>query len=86
MTEEIQLARLEQLLEENLELAEENNKLLREMRRWSRLGVFVKVILWAAVIILPFLLLKPVIEQLFPAATGISDPAFQEVLDMYLNP
>ena len=62
------LTRVEQLLEETRELAEENNRLLRDLRRTARMGFWFKVLLWAAVIILPFLLLKPILETLVPAA------------------
>jgi len=81
----IQLARVEQLLEENLQVAEETNSMLRDMRRWSRIGVFFKIILWSAVIILPFLLLKPIIEQLVPASNGVPDSALQERLEQALD-
>lgn len=74
MEDQMKIARIEQLLEENLELAEENNKLLIDMRRAARWGLFIKIIVWAAIIILPLLLLKPIIETLLPSAAG-SDPA-----------
>lgn len=66
--EQMTLTRVEQLLEENLELAEENNKLLHDLRRTARLGFWFKLLVWAAVIILPFILLKPILETLIPAA------------------
>jgi len=68
--ENLQLARVEQMLEENLQVTEETNRMLREMRRWSRVGIFLRVFIWAALIILPLLLLKPILESLVPAAGG----------------
>lgn len=68
--EQMQLARIEQLLEENLEIAEETNNMLRDLRRWNRAGFWFRVLVWAAVIVLPFLLLKPIIETLVPSLGG----------------
>ena len=73
--EQMTLTRVEQLLQENLELSEENNKLLRDLRRTARLGFWFKLLIWAAVIILPFLLLKPILETLVPA-TGAGEAGF----------
>lgn len=90
--EKMTLARVEQLLEENLELAEENNRLLRELRRAGRISFWLKLVLWAAVLILPFLLIGPLLEALVPAASGSQGSSFlgfpspdqlQEALDIY---
>ncbi|HEY0010718.1 MAG TPA: hypothetical protein VGB97_02260 [Candidatus Paceibacterota bacterium] len=64
--EQLTLARMQQLLEENLELAEENNQLLRKMRRMGRL----RMVGWILLIILPFLLLIPVMNVLIPSTGG----------------
>ena len=74
--DKLQLTRVEQLLEENLQVAEETNKMLRDMRRWNRINLFFRVIIWAAIIILPFLLLKPILESLVPAASGVPGSGF----------
>jgi hypothetical protein len=68
--EQMSMARIEQLLEENLQLAEENNRLLRDLRRVGRWGFWLRLLLWAAVIILPFLLLRPILTTLVPGATN----------------
>lgn len=86
------LARVEQLLEENLEIAEENNRLLRDLRRTGRIAFWLKLVLWAVVLILPFLLIGPIIEALVPAASNGQNGSFlglpspeqlQQVLDLY---
>jgi hypothetical protein len=68
--ERMAMTRIEQLLEDNLELAEENNRILRDLRRVGRWGFWLRLLLWAAVIILPFLLLRPIISTLIPGATS----------------
>ncbi len=41
---------LEKLLKENLELSQENNKILRKMQRAARWGRFFKLLFWLAII------------------------------------
>jgi hypothetical protein len=72
----MQLTRIEQLLQENLEAAQETNDMIRDMRRTARWGFWLKVLVWAAVIILPFLLLKPILETFVPAAAGSGTGVF----------
>lgn len=86
----MQLTRIEQLLEENLEVAQETNEMLRDLRRTARWGFWLRLLVWAAVIILPFLLLKPILETLVPATGTGSGPfgfpsqeQLKEVLDAY---
>lgn len=93
MPDETDIARLEQLLEETKEIAEENNQLLREIRRNWRISFWIKVALWAAVIILPFLLIKPILDAIVPAVNGqqngvgvfgVPDTAeLQQLIDTY---
>jgi hypothetical protein len=66
----MQLTRIEQLLEDNLEATQENNERIRSMQRAAKWGFWLKVVVWAAVIILPFLLLKPLLQTLVPATGG----------------
>lgn len=66
----VTLARLEQLATENLELAEETNQLLRDMRRLSRVAFWAKAVMWLIVIVLPFILLKPIVNALVPLVGG----------------
>lgn len=90
--DQMQLARVEQLLQENLEVAHETNAMLRDMRRTARWGFWLRVVVWAAVIILPLLILKPILETLVPA-TGAGSGFFgfpsqadlEKALDSYQN-
>lgn len=86
----MQLNRIEHLLQENLEVAQETHDMVRDLRRTAWWGFWLRVLVWAAVIILPFLLLKPILETLVPSAgtgSGIFGFPSQEdlkgVLDAY---
>ncbi|MES2225901.1 MAG: hypothetical protein V4480_03780 [Patescibacteria group bacterium] len=93
MTDEASISRIEQLLEETKELAEENNRLLRDIRRTNRISFWSKVILWTVVLILPFIFLGPLLRALVPATgTGVgggtlfglpSPTEFQKIIDTY---
>lgn len=69
--DETTVSRLEQLLEDTLELAEENNKMLHRIERTARWSFWTKAIMWIAVLVLPFLLIGPLLHTLLP----ISDTA-----------
>lgn len=90
--EKMTLTRVEQLLQQNLELTEENNRLIREVRRTGRVSFWFRLALWAIVLILPFLLIGPILEAVVPAAAGgqggslfglPSSSQLQEVFDAY---
>ncbi|MEA2701407.1 MAG: hypothetical protein QOE22_116 [Candidatus Parcubacteria bacterium] len=91
--DQMQLTRIEQLLQDNLEATREVNELVRDLRRWGRLGFWFRIVIWAAVIILPLLLLRPILQTLIPAAgTGGAGSGFfgfpsqsdiEEALDSY---
>lgn len=93
MPDETDFARLEQILEETKEIAEENNQILRELRRNWRVSFWIKVVLWALVLILPFLLIGPVLNAIVPAVSGeqngvgvfgVPDTAeLQQLIDTY---
>lgn len=59
--------RVEELLKRNLVLAEENNRMLRSMRRRAFWGGVMSLIWWAAIIGVPIVLywlyLAPIVEQ-----------------------
>lgn len=69
MPEDIEatLARIEQQIADLHEVTDENNELLLSMRRLSRVALFAKVLIWIAIIIIPFLLIGPIIDALVPA-------------------
>lgn len=90
MTEEQE--RIEELLKETLEVAEENNRILREIRRMGRISFWSKVVIWALVLIVPLLLIGPILDS-FSAVTGSgatsgimgfpSPQMIQEAMELY---
>lgn len=65
-----QLQRLEELLEDNLHLAKENNKILRDMRRTGWFAFWFKVVLWTVILVLPFFFIGPLLRYLSPLTGG----------------
>lgn len=68
--ENVTLGRLEELLEENLKLAEDTNRILRDVRRTGRIAFWFKVILWTVVLVLPFFFIGPLLKALEPYTGG----------------
>lgn len=48
---------LKEQIEDLVEVAEENNKILHQMRRIGRIAFFAKALMWTIVLILPFVLI-----------------------------
>jgi hypothetical protein len=69
MDDEQNLARLEQLLEDTRELAEENNRILHSIKRTTWWGFWGRLILWIIVLALPFIVLGPFLKALVPVST-----------------
>lgn len=71
------ITRIEQLLEETLEVAQENNELLLSIQRTARWAFWGKLLLWIVVLGLPILFIGPILKALVPvpytdaAQTGI---------------
>lgn len=63
-------AHLEELLEENLELAKENNKLLKEMRRNAIIGLVARVVIWLVVLGVPIFFLSTYLGPILDALSG----------------
>ena len=65
---------LNPLLEENLRLARDTNRMLRAMRRDAWFSFFGKILLWAAVIVVPFyfyaIYLAPLMESVSSLIPG----------------
>lgn len=82
---------IHQLLRKNLELTEENNRLLRKMRRGAILGWVGKLIWLAALIGVPVYLyitfLAPIMEQFLGAAQTAQDVGIkvQGLQDQFKN-
>lgn len=65
-------AELKKLLEENLAVAKDNNRLLRELRRNAILGLIAKVVLWLVILGVPLFFLSAYLGPLMDAVTGQS--------------
>ncbi len=75
--DEATIARLEELLKNTLEVAEENNRILLAMQRSARWAFWGKVLLWVVVLALPFIFLGPLIHTLVPLSnTGSTSGSF----------
>ena len=63
-------AHLEELLKRSLEVAEENQKILKRMERNALIGFVAKVIIWLIVLGVPIIFLSSYIGPLMAAFTG----------------
>lgn len=64
-----------ELLEENLRISKENNRLLRAIRRDAWFGFFFRMIFWAIVLFAPivlYFLFQPYIETFLSVYKGVS--------------
>ena len=68
----VSLDELYELVEENLKLAEDTNRILRDVRRTGRIAFWAKVILWTLVLALPFIFIGPILDYLEPFFQGVS--------------
>jgi len=63
---------LKKILEENLVVAKDNNRLLREMRRNAILGLIAKIIIWLVLLGVPLFFLSTYLGPLLDAFAGQS--------------
>lgn len=63
-------AALRKLLEENLAVAKDNNRLLRELRRNAILGLVAKIVLWLVVLGVPLFFLSSYLGPILDAFSG----------------
>lgn len=61
---------IEKLLEENLAVAKDNNRLLREMRRNAILGLIAKIVLWLIILGVPLFFLSSYLGPIMDAFSG----------------
>lgn len=64
------------LLTKSIKLAEENNKMLRSMRRSARLGSFLRIIYWVLILASiygTYYFIKPVIDPLISGYNSIKE-------------
>ena len=76
MDSEQRIAQLEVKFEELLEIAEENNEMLRYLKRTTRWSFWGRLLIWIIVLVLPFLLLGPLLKALVPGISGQSTSLF----------
>ena len=75
---------MEALMEENLELTKQNNKILRRMERNALIGFLAKMFLWVLLLGLPLLFLGPYLKPLYDLVRGGPNASqFQQLLDAY---
>jgi hypothetical protein len=63
---------LRELLKENLELAKENNRLLKAMRRDALIGGIVKTLIWVVLIVISFYFSMKFLEPYLGMLEGVS--------------
>jgi len=61
---------LEKLLEENLEVAKANHKILKRMERNALIGFFAKIVIWLIVLGVPIFFLSSYLGPLMQAFNG----------------
>lgn len=71
MDDDKRITRLEETLDELLELAEENNKILIKMERAARWSFWGRLLIWILVLALPFIVLAPFLHALVPGLSGM---------------
>jgi len=79
---------LEALLKDNLAIAQENNRILREMQRMDRIVLWVKIVVWTLVIILPLIFIGPILDFIMQgfgvSVMGLPSPEMmEEALRLY---
>jgi len=97
--EKIAQQRVERLLEEHIELSRETNRMVRDLRRWTRIGFWTRIGIWLVAIVLPLILIGSLIKSFVPAVGGSSSTApaglnafglpsqeqLQQTIELYLN-
>lgn len=78
-----QLDDLQDLLEDNLEVARENNKLLKAMRRDALIGGIVKTALWVLVLLASLYFSYMFLEPLLAPFAGMDGSQFQALFQLY---
>jgi hypothetical protein len=80
---------LRDLLEENIELARENNKILKAMRRDALIGGLLKTIIWVVLLLVSIYFtiqyLDPLISSFTGATNGMDPEDFKAIIDLYQN-
>ncbi len=83
MEQPTKLEELQDLLEENIELARENNKLLKRMHRMALIGGTVKALIWIGVLVASGYFTLVYLEPLLTQFQGIQGHQYQALFDLY---
>lgn len=67
-------AALRALLDENIAVTRENNRLLRLMRRDALIGFFVKLLIWLVVLGVPIFFISAYLLPIFDSLSAITQP------------
>lgn len=84
-------AELKSLVEENLRLAQENNEILRSMKRRAQWGLIGQVVFWVLFVIAPLIFLWGYLGPLMNAVNGdfgtggMNAQDLQNLLQQYQN-
>jgi len=70
---------LKKLLEENLALAKQNNRMLRAMRRAGWLSALVRVLWWAVLLVSTYYFYQAYLAPLLGSAGGFHMPSQEEI-------
>lgn len=70
---------LERLLKATYALSEENNRILKEMRRIWRITFWSKVVIWLLVLILPLYLYSAFLAPWLSGATMMGIPSLEQI-------
>ena len=70
---------LERLLKASYALAEENNRILKEMRRWTLIGFWSKVAIWILVLVLPLYLYSAFLAPWLSGTSVMGVPSLEQI-------
>jgi cell division septal protein FtsQ len=85
MTDDERLTRIEQQLDELLEISEEQTELMLQARRAARWGFWLKVVIWAFVLVVPFLVIGQLLKTFMPGEGfgALNSQQVQNAIDAY---
>jgi hypothetical protein len=80
-----------ELLTRSIKLSEENNKMLRGLRRRARFASFIHIVYWLIIIsslVVSYYAVRPFIEPLMKSVSGIQNSVnnAQDIANKFLSP
>lgn len=70
---------LERLLKATYGMVEENNRILKEMRRWTLIGFWSKVFIWLLVLFLPLYLYSAFLAPWLSGTSMMGLPSLEQI-------